>query len=272
MAELHGLVKQFQQAVKSGDDPGSLSLFQRIKPLCASTIRFVAAAWGEQLGSFIEEIADEKTLHCLNKFDVTSPGHFLAFIKVALNRAAITEYKRHSERFRTGTEATQNAFDSSPAPESSMGVDEIEQALHLYAQRKRALVDQLSLKPEFQMSTLLLDQRQRMARLHYKFIHFEPPSERLSDWLETIELWRAEDAVRLLQVDEPTVGDVWKECAFRINNDSARVEQADMVAAIRTVGKKGIASATWRQRVCRYMKNVKDQTDFQERQLFHPSV
>jgi len=254
-------VRNFQVAAASGRQDDCTELYSQIRQDCCPVMASVYTRY-RNLGTFVEEIGDQKLSDCLLSF-VT--GDFKAYLRRALTNAADTEYKRRKR------------FDDSKDPEETknnrlekekLRLDELEEQRSRYATRKRKLIDQLSFLSSKKLSTLLLDQRWRMAAKAAKSadasMAYAP-----SGWVEKSELWHGNDERRFYDGKfTPYLQQVWNCFGARLDAEPADLTQRHMVLAIEEAG-GFVTSVAWRQRVCRCLTDVEAHVSQPEWKLFH---
>lgn len=141
-----------------------------------------------------------------------------------------------------------------------------------YAERKRSLIDGLHSSSAARVTTLLTDQRQRMARL---LDSSEYPRVEITALTERRELWSVEDAERDIDTGlrkqpaagTPTLAGVWEAMSDRVRTSQQDIGQQLVVDAIGDCG-GSVSHQTWRQRVKRYMDELDRQLDPQDLLLF----
>lgn len=259
--ELETIVTQFQEAARANHQHACTDIFPRARALCRAVVLQVQRGFSG-MGSFVEDVADEKLADCLLAFQPNLPGGFRAFYRKALTNAAIDEYRR-AQRLRH----QEWIDDVASAEQDVASACNLDEQLRTYAIRKRRLVDALRFSPIFKLSTLLLDQRQRTARMYAPFREIHPEQSTCTR-VESLERWHDADPARRLADAEPSVGEVWACFAETAESRADPLEQRDLVAAIARAGAR-IELPTWRQRVARYIHDVRDQLDQEELRFFH---
>lgn len=257
---LNGWVKAFRQAEIDGREDECFKSYEVIRQECRGVLRVVKATSGD-LRDFVDDIADDKLVDCLHsRFDPDKPGaSFRAYYRTALAHAVATEAKRRNrerklhEELRTQREP--EAFD-------------LGDQLELYAERKRRLIDGLSFTEPNQkkhMPTLLIDQRQRMARL--LCVAGNPIDRRVCPRkTEGWERWSAEDPERLL-VRGLNLQEVWERMANDIAETDTPIGQKLVVDSINGLN-GSMTEGNWRKKVSRYRADVEDQLDEDELRYF----
>jgi DNA-directed RNA polymerase specialized sigma24 family protein len=261
MPDLETKIVRFQTAALEGRRDECTDLFPEIKGDCRNVVIQVSRSYS-QLGSFVEDVADEVLVDCINAYKQLG-FTFRAFYRKSLTNRAVDEH-RGRRRLRYGME-----FDKTAAPENPSPTEEVRELLELYAVRKRRLLDQIGnlFQPRAKFSTLLLDQRHRMANVSATSRHMDCDKSP-SEWVEQLEKWHVDDHERELDIGEPKLGAIWTNFAPFIDNGRGHISQRELVAAIANCGAQ-VEVAAWRQRVCRYVHDLRDQLDDQELVYFH---
>lgn len=263
---LNDLVICFKAAMQSQDNAEGNRIFQLVLAHCEKTIVKVQSDYGN-LKNYIEEEASSVLGKCLMKFG--GGTSFRGYFRAALHNAARSEWTRRKKLqdfvIDEHDEATNaECRQTDEVAEKTMALNE---DIDLYISRKRSLVDQLQLRPAMKMATLLLDQRLRCAKL----VRTSVPT-RFSDWIERHESWKPDDYKRFVDsANGPSINSVWNAFATDLESRTDPVTQELMVKSIVARGGK-VSLETWRQRVCRYLKSVKDQVDEEEYRYFYPHV
>ena len=226
----------------------------------------------------IDEFVDEKLQGCLQSFSLDGGPYFKAMFRKALTNKIVDIHRKHERMHKIAsvisadgeTHDISNTIVDNREKSPEVGLASIEE-YELYGKRKRAVLDNLKLNPPNKMSTLLLDQRQRVACRY-------APTDRdgvavgrtSSAWTMQTEIWNTEDEKRQLAEREPFIRLIWDAFA-RIADDEQATSQTEMVRAISENGCE-IPGTTWRKRISRYLKDVRDQVDDETYGFFHSNL
>lgn len=198
------LVANFQTSMRLKNDPDANILFQQIQERCQPCIRKIQAKY-KNLGSYVEDEAASILGRCLLRFQ--GGNSFEGYFRKSLCNAANTECRKRrkinafSEDKKADLLGAENPSRFPDLDQPTSNNDDAE----LYACRKRWLVDQLQLKPAMKMSTLLLDQRLRCAKLVDSCVQGQ-----VAVWVERHECWHTDDHERYLDsADSPNIAAVW---------------------------------------------------------------
>lgn len=265
---LDELVVQFQAAKERNDNTSVDFLCRKIDSHCAHLISSIRQKW-YGLRLFIEDISNSKLYGCLCAFNPDDGGSFQGYFRQSLNNAVLDELRRRKRSKTKQSEEIDNVASSNF--DTVEFNDEIESKFESYARNKREILDKLDRMTRNRMATLLLDQRQRMARLYESLDYYRVKQTSTSRWLETVEIWRADDPLIPVQTNEATVGQVWDIYSKMLDEDGQRVLQSDMVEAIAKSGSP-VSDASWRQRVSRYLRDVREQLDEASQQYFRRAI
>lgn len=261
-ASLEELVAEFQQALEHTQTNAN-ALYQVIERRCAPAIAAVASQFRQQLGTEVDDVLSDVLFDCCRKFPKTPGQHFQSYLRVAAKNRAVQLYRN-----RKNTCNNPEPLEEVPQPPQSQLADEdFEDQMRLYSERKRRLLDQINLGSEAQQATMLLDQRHRLTAAVADADRV-PAAER-SAWVAAYERWTMADEQQRVSRREPvTTGCVWRAYAPKSNGAAVKIDQPLMVQTLRDVG-LGITFEAWRQRIARYLREVRDQVDHEEWRLFH---
>jgi hypothetical protein len=260
---LNTWIKQFRHAAAESNEDGRTDSYEVIKQECRGTVQRVKATSGE-LGEFVEEISDSKLYYLLlsNKFDPDDPNaHFRAYYRKALvNEVCSEARRRHREKKIREHTWIDTALSSIDPEQVDLG-----ELLATYAERKRKLIDGLRLSAESRMATLLIDQRQRMARLIW-LVRLVVQRRDCPPQTEAWERWSTNDHQRVI-VEGLSLHQVWEVMAKKIMESDIPIEQQLVVDSVRELRGR-MTPCNWRQRVSRYRADIADQLDESECMYF----
>lgn len=273
--ETVNLVIAYQKAESEGCKQACSELYEAIRANCAHIIKSVCKA---NKHTAIQDFVDEKLLDCLRTFSTEKGGNFRSMYRKSLANQLI-DLHRKCKRLRTVSSLKSSEGKLADAldliPDQREDIFDLlanKESLAIYRHQKRKLLDRLVLSPAHKMSTLLLDQRQRVASLHggNQFSLDDEPSLSCRAWVEHVEHWSSTDEVRVLASGEPSILAIWEAFSERADQASA-ISQSDMHAAITASGGQ-VAFTTWRKRVSRYLHDVREQVDDEKWAYFHSTL
>ncbi len=268
-------IKRFRDASTQGDEELCTDLYQQIKNETDPVADRVEASMRT---AEVADFRDEKLQQIMNNLENIKGDTNAAF--KAYYRRALTNQAKSVLKKKKKTQLRQQSLDQAHSMEDrapqisntdSGEPTKTSEKLAAYTRRKRELIDALKLKPSHRKAHLLLDQRQRMTDMLLRK-HQEHSEQHYTDYIadeefkkecEQYESWQVNEPDLLLQNNEPAIGDIWQSYAHLVKNQPDFRNQDAMVASIRQEGHE-IAKATWRQRVSRYLRDVKDQLDEEE--------
>lgn len=259
--ELEIAVSRFQEAALNRDEAACLDLYPSIKRLCQPVIRSVQSRVGP-MRDFLDEITDQALANALGGCE--SAVNFKGYYRRALTNQVISETRKRKRRKEVTSEDKLLSTAVSDDAEDASCLDE---KMTLYGDRKRKIIDQLTLKPSHKLSTLLVDQRQRMSRIQY---HSKGPQSKPNSWrirVERYECWNHSDRQRLLASSEPMIDPIWHLFAEGVESQQWEPSQEGTVNAIGIAG-CNIRQMAWRQRVSRYLRDVEEELDQQDWKYF----
>jgi DNA-directed RNA polymerase specialized sigma24 family protein len=262
---MDSLVDQYRIASETNDREAYNDLCVRLLDALQTVVASVNAKW-RNLGTFVEETANEKLYQCLNVFikDRQKTG-FKYYFRRSLCNAAVDEYRRSKlYPFHDDTMIDEIA---DPNFEYESGHDLAHESFKLYASRKRAIINDIKLSTPSQISNLLLDQRQRRAACNASIWNIYT-AKQPSSIVEELEEWNASDCQRKLNTDHnATIADVWEHFADRFDKDHACSAQIDLIEAANRSGSP-MKHAAWRKKVSRYMNELRELLSENEWLLF----
>lgn len=273
--ETVNLVLAYQKAESEGCKEACSELYEAIRTNCAQIIKRVCKA---NQHTEIKDFVDEKLLDCLRTFSIDKGENFRSMYRKSLANQLIDLHRKGQRINAISTVKISEGelADAVGLVQDHRGNDfdslANEESLAIYRQQKRKLLDGLVLSPAHKMSTLLLDQRQRVASLHggNQFSLDDEPSIGCGAWVEYVEHWSWTDEVRSLANGEPSILAIWKAFSERADLANA-TSQSDMHAAITASGGQ-VAFTTWRKRVSRYLHDVREQVDDEKWAYFHSTL
>lgn len=269
---LNEMVMACQSALSREDGPAVDELFPRIKIACHDTLRSVLTnAPGYQ--TLLDDAAEEKLIHCIEKF--SGPGNFRNYYRRALVNRIRDEARSRRRRQEAGDRQVHqqhsNVLQRVSCESNDLDAidfqDELERMEAVYRERKRVLVDSLRFKKDHQLATLLIDQRQRRAKIERAVFATNRCDRPLQQQVESLEVWHQEDHARQLQKAAMSIGEVWTSLVDGILAGRCDANQKGVVFAIAAAGGR-ITETNWRQRVRRCILEVKDQLSEAEQRYF----
>lgn len=259
---LEELVACLQQALEEMQ-PSADALYQEIERRCTATIAAVASQFRRQLGTEVDDVLSEVLFDCCRKFPRSDGQHFQSYVRTAARNRAVQLY-RNRKNTCSVPEPLEEAVQQ---PHPQLVDEDFEEQMRAYCERKRRLLDQINIRSEAQRATMLLDQRHRLTAA-VADAACVPAAER-SAWVAAHERWTMDDEQERVSRPSPvTTRCVWQAYAPLSSSRDVKIDQPLMVQALQDAS-VGITFEAWRQRVARYLREVRDQVDHEELRFFH---